>query len=58
MDRSIRGKMMLFALGHVLPYVKAKGLTYEEILSSVQAGNFTFLFDDNGMFITESWTPE
>ena len=57
MDRSVRGKLMLHALGDALPRVRVEGLTPEEILSSVQAGNFTFLFDDDGVFIAESWTP-
>ena len=57
MDRSVRGNLMLYALGDMLPRVRVEGLTSEEIMSSVQAGNFTFLFDNNGVFIAESWTP-
>ncbi|SHG81068.1 hypothetical protein [Bradyrhizobium erythrophlei] len=50
LDRSVRGKLMSSALGHVLPLVSVEGLTPEEVLSSIQAGNFTFLFDNDGVF--------
>jgi hypothetical protein len=51
LDRSVRGKLMFYALGHVLPLVRVEGLTSEEVLLSVQAGNFTFLFDNDGVFV-------
>nr|WP_224741181.1 HNH endonuclease [Bradyrhizobium sp. 2S1]MCK7667585.1 HNH endonuclease [Bradyrhizobium sp. 2S1] len=57
MDASVRGELMLFALGHALPHLRVAGLKYEEVVSTVQAGRFTFLFDDDGMFIKDSWTP-
>lgn len=57
MDRRVRGKLLHHALRHVLPYIMIAGLTQEEVLQAIEAGNFTFLFNDDGEFIDEPWKP-
>jgi hypothetical protein len=57
MDRQVRGKMLHRAVSHALPHIRVPGRTEEEILEAIKAGNFTFLFNDDGEFIKESWTP-
>jgi hypothetical protein len=37
----------------ILPYTRNRHATNEEVLEAVKAGNFSFLFDENGEFITE-----
>jgi hypothetical protein len=56
MDLEERGKILHHALKDILPYIRVNGLTHEEALQRLMAGNLTFLFDDDGKFITEGWT--
>jgi hypothetical protein len=53
LDYDLRGRLFQNALGHVFPHVKGQGLTAQETLEAVKAGTFTFLFDNDGNFITE-----
>lgn len=57
MDRQVRGELLHNAVRHALPHIRVRGHTEDEILEAIKAGNFSFLFDDNGEFIEESWTP-
>ena len=57
MDRRVRGELLHNAVRHALPHIRVRGHTEDEILEAIKAGNFSFLFDDNGEFIEESWTP-
>jgi hypothetical protein len=53
MDRRVRGKLLHHVFREILPHTKNRHATNEEVLEAVQAGNFSFLFDDNGEFIPE-----
>ena len=57
MDRRLRGKMLYHAVKYALPHIRTPGQTEDEVLAAIKAGNFTFLFNDDGEFIKESWTP-
>jgi hypothetical protein len=57
MDRRIRGALLHHAVRHVLPHIRVAGRTEEEVLEAINAGSFTFLFNDDGEFIKESWRP-
>jgi hypothetical protein len=57
MDREVRGKLLYQALKHTLPHIHMRGRTDEEVLEAIKAGTLSFLFDDHGEFIKESWTP-
>jgi hypothetical protein len=53
MDRRIRGKLLEHVFRDILPHTRNRHATNEEVLEAVKAGNFSFLFDENGQFITE-----
>ena len=53
LDYELRGRLYEAVLGHVFPFVRGMGLTDEETLAAVKAGEFTLLFDKNGKFITD-----
>jgi len=57
MDPRLRGKLLHHAVKHALPHIRTPGRTEEELLEAIIAGNFTFLFNDDGEFIKDSWTP-
>ncbi len=48
---------MLEALRHFLPHISAAGYTQEEALEGIKSGYFSFLFNDDGEFITDGFTP-
>lgn len=56
MDLKIRGELLLHAVQHALPYIRVSGLSDEDKANTIRAGKTTFLFNDNGEFIKESWT--
>jgi len=51
MDRQVRGKLLFRAVQHALPFINTPGLTEDEILEAIEAGNFSFLFNNDGEFI-------
>lgn len=57
MDRRIRGELLHHAVRDVIPYMTVAGRTEKEVVDAISAGNFTFLFNDDGEFIKESWRP-
>jgi len=57
MDRQVRGEMLHHAVKFALPHIRMPTLTENEMVEAIKAGNLTFLFDDDGEFIKESWTP-
>jgi hypothetical protein len=57
MDRRVRGELLQFAMRHALPHIGMPGRTKEEMLEAIEAGNFSFLFGDDGKFIKESYIP-
>ncbi len=57
MDRQVRGKLLHHVVKDALPHIRARGQTEDEMLEAIKAGNASFLFDDDGEFIKESWTP-
>ncbi len=57
MDRQVRGEMLHNALRFALPHIRTPTLAENEVKEAIRAGNLTFLFDDDGEFIKESWTP-
>lgn len=57
MDRSIRGALLHHMIRHALPNIVIAGHTEREMVEAIKAGSFTFLFNDDGKFIEESWRP-
>lgn len=57
MDRQVRGQMLHRAVRHALPHIRIPGQTEDGILEAIKAGKFTFLFDDDGEFIKDSFMP-
>ena len=57
MDRRVRGKLLHQAVKHALPHIRSQGKSEREVLEEILAGNLSFLFDDGGEFIKESWRP-
>jgi hypothetical protein len=53
MDRRVRGKLLHHVFREILPYTRNRHATNDEVLEAIKAGNFTFLFDQDGEFITE-----
>jgi hypothetical protein len=53
MDQRVRGKLVLHVFREILPYIRNRHATNEEVLEAIKAGTFTFLFDRDGEFITE-----
>jgi hypothetical protein len=56
-DRTIRGRLMEHAFRDVLRVIRHPNLTDEEFSNAVRSGGFTFLFDDQGEFISDSVIP-
>jgi hypothetical protein len=56
-DLAMRGRLMHHAFKDILPYLRHRNATNEQVLEAVKAGKFTFLFDDHGKFIEESVSP-
>jgi hypothetical protein len=54
LDYSVRGKMLLHAVRHILPHIRVPGATPDQIEAAIRGGKFTFLFDDDGKFIERS----
>ena len=57
MDRRVRGALLHHAVRHALPNIRVAGHTEHDVVEAIRAGSFTFLFNDDGQFIAESWTP-
>jgi hypothetical protein len=56
-DLAMRGALMHHAFKHILPYLRHRSATDEQVLEAIKAGTFTFLFDEQGRFIEESAIP-
>jgi hypothetical protein len=54
LNKRIRGEMLLKAIEDALPYIEIGGVRGNELREVIRSGDVTFLFDDNGAFITES----
>ena len=57
LNRQLRGQMLHHAVKYALPHIRMAGQTKEEMLEAIKAGNLTFLFNDDGAFIKDSFTP-
>jgi hypothetical protein len=57
MDRKVRGKLLHHAVQHALPHLQFVGYSQEEVLAGIKAGNFSFLFNNKGEFIADTWVP-
>jgi hypothetical protein len=53
MDRRIGGKLIKHVFRGILPRTRNRHATNEEVMEAVQAGDFSFLFDENGKFIED-----
>lgn len=54
LDKRLRGNLMRYALRHILPSIRVRGLPQDEFLAAVDGGEWTFLFDANGAFIAQT----
>jgi hypothetical protein len=52
-DHRVRGKLLQYMLRGILPSLKFRDATNEEVMASIEAGNFSFLFDEHGTFFAE-----
>ena len=52
MDKLRRGRLLNQAVRHALPKLHVAGFTEEQILDGIVSGDWTFLFDDEGRFIS------
>lgn len=57
MDPAVRGKLMNYALRDRIKTISTPGMSHEEMVSGIQSGHFTFLFDDRGNFISQAPIP-
>jgi hypothetical protein len=57
LDPKVRAKLFEHALGAVLEKVEFNGRTRPQVMAALNAGTLSFLFDDAGKFIHESWKP-
>jgi hypothetical protein len=57
MDRSVRGALLHHAIRHALPDLRVPDRTEKEVAAAITNGSLTFLFDDKGEFIEDSWRP-
>jgi hypothetical protein len=55
LDRGLRGKLLYGAVRHLLQEVSLLGHSYEEGVALVKSGDLSFLRDDHGQFIEQSW---
>jgi hypothetical protein len=55
--REIRGVLLYGAVQHLLPNLEFARVSREEAEAAIKAGNFSFLFNDKGEFITDSFIP-
>ena len=56
-DPALRGRLLRAVLGAGLDQIQMEGHTPADVAAAVDAGNLTFLFDDEGKFIENSWKP-
>ena len=54
MDPETRGKLMQYALRDRLETLSTPGMSKDELVSAIQSGHFTFLWDDQGKFIHQA----
>lgn len=57
MDPAMRGKLMQQALKDRIKTICTPGMSQEELISAIQSGHFTFLFDDQMKFIHQAPVP-
>jgi hypothetical protein len=57
LDYQIRGALMRNALGSAIPRLRSPNLSPEQFELALGEGKFTFLFDENGKFIRNSFIP-
>jgi hypothetical protein len=55
LDQGLRGNLLYGAVRHLLREVPLRGHSYEEGVALVKSGKLSFLRDDRGQFIEESW---
>ncbi|MGE3906667.1 MAG: hypothetical protein AB7F36_11980 [Reyranellaceae bacterium] len=53
-DPRIRGRLLSHALRELLPHFELPGVSREKTIEALEAGTITFLFDEQGKFITET----
>jgi hypothetical protein len=56
LDYKLRGRLLRRSLGDGLKQIRCAGKTQQEIEQAIDDGLFTFLFDDIGKFIKQSFT--
>jgi hypothetical protein len=57
LNHRLRGELLYGAVRHLLPRVPLLRRSYEEGVELVKSGNLSFLRDDRGQFIEQSWKP-
>jgi hypothetical protein len=54
--REIRGALLYPAVQHAVPHLEFVRHSKKEAIAAIKAGNFSFLFNDNGEFV-DSMVP-
>ena len=57
LDYALRGQLLRRSFGDGVNRMQAVGKTPQEIEQLIDDGRFTVLFDENGTFIKQSFTP-
>jgi hypothetical protein len=52
MDKALRGRLLHRAIRHAIGRLHVPGFTDEQVLAGITSGEWTFLFDDDGRFIS------
>jgi hypothetical protein len=55
--REIRGALLYKAVQHALPHLEFVKHSKDEAIAAIKEGNFSFVFNDKGQFISESLVP-
>ncbi len=57
LELRLRGRLLRHALQNIPEGMQFEGVTRDEALAAIDAGTMTFLFDENGKFISDSMKP-
>lgn len=58
LDYGVRGEMLHYALENLIGHLQVPGASPEQIESSVKSGKATFLFAEDGTFVTHTYLPK
>jgi hypothetical protein len=57
MNGEVMGDIKSSAFSNILPQIRLQGMTRLEVAHLMRVGRLSFLFDDDGQFITDGRLP-